>query len=53
MAKVSAKIVDAAHHFAHHLGGHDVDASVPASNDFLGKRTAPYLSATAVVTLTR
>jgi hypothetical protein len=34
-------------------GGHDVDASVPASNDFLGKRTAPYLSETPVVTLTR
>jgi hypothetical protein len=34
-------------------GGHDVDASVPASNDFLRKRIAPYLSETPVVTLTR
>src|ERR1019366_1409367 len=29
------------------------DASVPVSNDFLGKRTAPYLSETPIVTLTR
>ena len=30
-----------------------VDAPVPGGNDFLGKRTAPYLSETPVVTLTR
>jgi hypothetical protein len=29
-------------------GGIGVDAPVPASNDFLGKRTAPYLSETPV-----
>lgn len=42
-----------AHHFAHHLGDTTWTPRYPRCHDFLGKRTAPYLSETPVVTLTR